>query len=226
MQQFARKRKKRKQNNMKNLFFGDSLTSGENNGGKSYVDYISNSEKVGVSGTTIGEYSIYPVDGNSLLSLIPRNIEKIKKAENIFLEYGINDSSSIITKYIEGYKVTMSFIKAIDYIKQINPKANIYLLSAHNAILGFAKTQTKYLNDVYMKGYMEHKFDAEEWAGAYAGLHHFVFELSKLKIIEMFNNEEEYLDTLDSDKLHPTDEGYQIIASNIKKELYKEWRIA
>ena len=68
---------------MKNLFFGDSLTSGENNDGKSFVEYIPHSEKVGVSGTTIGEYSIYPVDGYSLLSQIPRNIEKIKKAEGV-----------------------------------------------------------------------------------------------------------------------------------------------
>lgn len=214
---------------MRNLFFGDSLTSGDNNNHKSYVDYISDSKKIGISGTTIGEYSIYPVDGNSLLSQIPRYTKEIKEAENIFLEYGINDSTAMLTNYVTGSKVLIDFVKAIDAIKQLNPNAKIYFLTVFGVSNAFGETQTKYLNNEYLKKYCEYKkqsYKPIEWVGVYYGFLGNVIDPSGIECIEMFENDEQYLDNLDEDGLHPNDKGYQIIAENIKKELYKKWNVA
>lgn len=211
---------------MKNLFFGDSLTSGENNNNKSFVDYIPYSEKVGVSGTTIGEYSIYPVDGHSLLSLIPQNIEKIKSADNIFLEYGINDITAAITANTEASKITIAFVKALDYIKQINPKAKIYFLIATNAIETIAKNQCSYLVNDYLRYCYGTEYDYRRYAGTYEGFIEEVVKHAPVEVLDMFSCEEDLSEHLDKDNLHPTDEGYQIIANNLKKELYKEWKIA
>lgn len=81
------------------LFVGDSFTAGENNNFISYVQYIDksyDSTQIGVPGTTIGEYSLYSVDGFSLLSQIDKYKDDISKANTIFLEYGINDISSML----------------------------------------------------------------------------------------------------------------------------------
>ena len=214
---------------MKNLFFGDSLTSGDNNGGKSYVDYISQSEKIGVSGTTIGEYSVYPVDGYSLLSQIHRYVKEIEEAENIFLEYGINDATAAMTAYTRGACMVIDFVKAVDAIKQINPKARLYLLTVTNAQEAVGEAQARYLNEVYMKPYVAHvneRYKGTEWTMMYSGFVRNVFEPSGIKMFNMFESNEEYDKYLDKDGLHPTDKGYQIIANNIKKELYKEWNVA
>ena len=212
---------------MQNLFFGDSMTSGENNGNVSYADYISNSIKIGVSGTTIGEYSIYPVDGNSLLSLIPKHIKEIKEAENIFIEYGINDTTSILVGNVKATQVLVAFVKALDYIKQINPEAKLYFLVAENATISLALSQYKYLRNDYMKNYWsEDAGNAKDWAQLYEEFISVVVSKSDVKIIEMFNNDKEYRDNLDTDGLHPTDKGYRMIAENIKTELYKIWKVA
>lgn len=81
------------------LFIGDSFTAGENNNFISYAQYLDknyDSTQIGVAGTTIGEYSLYLVDGFSLLSQIQRYKDDISKAGTIFLEYGINDISSML----------------------------------------------------------------------------------------------------------------------------------
>ena len=113
-----------------NLFFGDSLTAGENNNNISFVDYVKgNTMNLGISGTTIGEYSIYPVDGNSLLGVINRNQNAIKTSDKIFLEYGCNDVAAIMCGFATIQIVTVSLVKAIDWIKQLNPRCKIYFLA-------------------------------------------------------------------------------------------------
>ena len=74
------------------IFFGDSITAAENcqyNEGYCYLldpAFINEA----ISGTTIGEYSIYPVDGCSLSSIYPET-ESLKCIEEVYLEYGVND---------------------------------------------------------------------------------------------------------------------------------------
>lgn len=207
---------------MKNLFIGDSITSGENNHGISYTDYIPFSEKIGISGTTIGEYSLYPVDGKSLLSIIPQNIDKIKEAENIFLEYGINDVSSISVGNVRPTQVLIAFNKAMDWIKQINPEANLYFLIGYKCLLSLALHNYKYLRCDYMKYYWDKDcIDAKDWANVYVEfLNKVVSPRDDIKIIDMYKNDKEYRDNLDEDDLHPNDNGYRIIANNIQEEIY------
>lgn len=138
-----------------NLFFGDSLTAGENNNDTSFVDYVKgNTMNLGISGTTIGEYSIYPVDGNSLLGVINRNQNAIKYADKIFLEYGCNDVAAIMCGFATIQTVTVSLVKAIDWIKQLNPVCKIYFLALgdEGAINTFAGNECYYLeNDYFSK---------------------------------------------------------------------------
>lgn len=206
---------------MENLFIGDSITSGENNNGISYADYIPFSEKIGFSGTTIGEYSLYPVDGQSLLSVIPQNIDKIKDAENIFLEYGINDTSALIVGNVKATQILVSFVKALDYIKQINPNAKLYFLVGTNALMSLALNNYKYLKNDYMKFYWTDEVgNARDWAQLYQQFVDVVVSQYDITIVEMFKNDKEYRDNLDKDNLHPNDKGYQIIAENIQEEIY------
>lgn len=72
---------------LKLLFIVDSFTIGENNNFTSYVQYLDmtyNSTRLGVPGSTIGEYSLYLVDGFSLLSQIDKYKDGISKAHAIF----------------------------------------------------------------------------------------------------------------------------------------------
>ena len=206
---------------MKNLFFGDSITSGENNNNISYVDYLKNSLKIGVSGTTMGEYSIYPVDGYSLLSQIPRYTKEIKEAKNIFIEYGINDMMSIITGYVRPGNLTITFVKVMDYIRQLNPNAKIYFLSASKAIYPIAKAQKRYIEGKYLVNYYGDFMNPFEYCKSY---NDFVDDVirrdSDVKVIEMFTCEADFEEHIDeNDDLHPDNEGYKIIANNIRKEV-------
>lgn len=66
---------------MKVVFFGDSLTVGEGNKNISFADLAfqdATKVKLCESGSTVGEYSIYPVDGNSLLSKLFQNVRDVK----------------------------------------------------------------------------------------------------------------------------------------------------
>lgn len=197
-----------------NIFFGDSFTAGEMCEEGSFADRIGNSENFGVSGTTIGEYSIYPVDTYSLLSKISDCEYFIRHANNIYLEYGINDVSAILCGFTTVQTVIISFVKAIDWIKQINPTANIIFLSLSkdsNIITLFAKSQCEYLSNDYFKGY-NFQIPYTLWKDIYEDL---IRQVSKrVKVKPMF-------DTIDWDKeigedgLHPNDLGYEHITKNL-----------
>lgn len=206
---------------MKIVFFGDSFTSGENNGNISFTDYISSEFDIcnfGISGTTIGEYSIYPVDGNSLLGNIGKHKNIISTADVICLEYGINDTTSVLCGFATQQQVVISFVKAVDWIRQINPNAKIIFLSLSDdkqVIYEYAQLQVKYLTDDYFNGY-DFYIPSNLWFTTYLEI---IKEISKkCKIINMYINAYS-LDHLSSDNIHPDDYGYQIIAGNIEGQL-------
>lgn len=202
---------------MNTVFLGDSFTSGENNDRVSFVDYFSGiSRNLGISGTTMGEYSIYPVDGYSLLSVIGKNEKVISNADIIVLEYGINDTSAIMCGFVTMQKVIVSFVKALDWIKQINPNATIYFLSLSNSsdiIQLFAYAQCWYLKNDYFKFY-DFDFPASIWRGNYEVL---IEKISKMvTVIPMFDYIE-WDKHIDVDGMHPNNFGYKLIADTLKE---------
>ena len=105
------------------LFFGDSYTSGENNNTVSWVNYIGMHDDYvnnAISGTTMGDYSLYPVKDHDLLHQLYQQTEEIKKADRIVLAYGLNDIAAVATGYTKIINVKVALIKCLDYIKQIN----------------------------------------------------------------------------------------------------------
>lgn len=198
------------------IFFGDSLTEGSNSM-YSFTDFLEPEYDVfnfGISGTTIGEYSIYPVDGHSLLNTY--NTQNIKEADYIFLEYGINDVSSIMCDFTDMNKVLISFVKALDGIKQLNNHAKIYFLSIssnYGIIEQYAECQCKYLSCDYFQDY-DFIFPASIWAGLYQELIDKIGK--KLLIIDMIEDVD-FLDKyLSVDHLHPNARGHKIIAKKIQ----------
>ena len=199
-----------------NLFFGDSLTAGENNNDTSFVDYArGNTMNLGISGTTIGEYSIYPVDGNSLLGVINRYQNAIKNADKIFLEYGCNDVAAIMCGFATVQTVTVSLVKAIDWIKQLNPFCKIYFLALgdEGAISTFAGNECYYLENNYFS-----KFDFKFPVSVFSDIYNKILtNIDKIcDIIYMFDGEVSS-DWLSDDGVHPSNAGHIEIASNINK---------
>lgn len=202
------------------LFFGDSLTAGENSG-VSFVDYLfegSTTYNVAVSGTTIGEYSIYPVDGESLLGQINRHQNLVEKADVIFIEYGSNDVSAIMCGFATLQTVVVSLVKAIDWIKQLNPNAKIVYLAPGNSniIEDRAWAMCHYLEDDYFA-----KFDFKFPESVYAQT--FLKVLDNVRnicdIIYMFDADMEFNDNFISDDgIHPNEYGHIRIAKNIMNQ--------
>jgi lysophospholipase L1-like esterase len=207
---------------MSSIFFGDSITEGSNSA-MNFCQYLSQTQgncfNEGVSGTTIGEYSIYPVDGNSLL-------EKYKKSfylpavDNIFLEYGINDVSAVMCGFTSLQTVIISFIKALDGIKQVNEKADIKFLALatnHDIIYKHSKLQCDYLKNDYFKGY-DFNFPVNICTAYYEQLIEAIGK--KIEIIPMIDDMrffDENAECISNDNLHPNEKGHSIIAENIKK---------
>jgi len=208
---------------MEIVVIGDSVVSGENNNFKSFTNYLpyDNVTKVGVSGTTIGEYSIYPVDGKSLLSQI-RNYEKIiKTADVILLHYGVNDTSALALGNCSSNMFIINYVKAIDYLKQLNPKAKIkFLLMTDCTFVAakYADLHVPYLKE-YLK-YMPIEFNTVSWFRAYG----FVASTIKQKceVISLFDDVDTLIRYLDKDKIHPNDEGYRYIAKLIERKLEED----
>ena len=203
----------------KMLFMGDSLTSGENNSFTSYVQYLDknkcNATRLAVSGTTIGEYSLYPVDGFSLVSQVKRHKMQIASADVIFLEYGVNDASAIIAGNVTYQQVLISFIKALDAIKQTNPEAEIKFLalsSDMDVLFTYARYQHKYLKEDYFKGY-DIVDTKGMWALNYARLMRDIAK--RVEVIPMILDVNQLERYMDRDNIHPNDTGYKKIAEVI-----------
>lgn len=206
------------------LFFGDSFTSGENNNFNGYVEKlkINDYKNYGISGTCIGDYSLYPVGNNNLIDILYTKKEEIEKADIIFLEYGANDISSIICGYTTLNIALIDLVKCLDYIHQTNPECKIYFLSLGNNLKTFALGQINYLKDDYFKSISSLLFSSIEeciskWIYLYNEFLSYVRN-TNVEIIEFptFNKNE-----LDLDNLHPNDNGYNKIADTIKNILNK-----
>jgi len=200
-----------------NIFFGDSITEGANCI-TPFTQLIPFSLNKGVSGTTIGEYSIYPVDGYSLMRKY--DCSEIREADTVFLEYGINDVTAIMCDFITLQKVIVSFVKVLDGIKQVT-NADIKFLSIaepYSVIINkYAALQCDYLSNNYFKEY-DILFPASYWADMY---NQFIKAVSKrLPIIPMIEDAKFFdfeAECMSDDNLHPNDKGHYIIAETIKK---------
>lgn len=205
---------------MKNIIcFGDSILEGSNSKIK-FTDYLQDDNtkivNKGISGTTIGEYSIYPVDGNSLLSIYDKD-DRIKDADTIILEYGINDVTAIMCGFTDFDKVMISFVKALDGIRQLNPKASIKFLSISDdvmSILKYAELQCAYLEEDYFVNY-DFKFPVSKWADIYKYLIDAISH--SVAIIPMMSDTEFIEKFISSDLIHPNEDGHRLIATNISK---------
>lgn len=136
------------------LFFGDSITSAENNNYNGFVEKLGldNYKNYGVSGTCFGSYSLYPVMDNNFIDMIDKHKEEIKQAKYLFIEYGCNDISSIVAKYTTINHVKIDIIKSLDYIKQLNSDIKIFfILLGDKNINTFARGQCIYLSHDYLK---------------------------------------------------------------------------
>lgn len=202
----------------RNIFFGNSFTEGEGNCGISFVDYLDkNCRNLGVSGTTMGSYSIYPVDGYCLLERLHHFTKLIRDADNVFLEYGINDVASLMCDFATMVQVKVAFIKAIDYIKQVNPRCNIYFLSVSensNIIKQYAELQCDYLANDYFNGY-DFIFPASRWYSLYTEIIDAV--KVKVEVIPMIDDILFFKSFMSADKVHPNGNGYSRIAEKLNK---------
>lgn len=212
---------------MKTTFFGDSLTAGECNDSRSFVKFFAEENKeiekgiLAISGTTIGEYSVYPVDGDSFLSVLYRNRSVVEEADVIVIEYGINDVSSLFLGNVTMTQVLISVVKALDYISQVNPKAKIYWLKPiadRHLIEEFAKHHVKYLYEDYLHGIYTANNDAPfRWADLYERVFHLISRL--VPVIAGISDLPELKDLFASDYIHFNDKGHQKLARVLEKEI-------
>ena len=203
------------------LFFGDSITSGENNNFNGFVEKLNNKECVnlGVSGTCLGDYSLYPVGKNNLIDLVIKEKDKIKDADIIFVEYGSNDISSVLLNYTNINNCLIELIKAVDSISQINDNARLYFVSLGENKKRFAKGQVDYLKNDYFKNLDKALFNDikeedlyDKWLGDYNFFDFFVKKCIKNVIdLPLLDDSE-----IDKDNMHPNDKGYTKISKFIE----------
>lgn len=204
---------------MKALFYGDSITEGYNNNGVSFVDKLGiffPCKKFGVSGTTIGEYPIYPVDGYSLISQITGSKTELIDADIVFLEYGINDCSAVCLNKINLVSILIDFRRSLDLIHQINPQCKVIFLSVGSplAIKDIAESQVSYLQDYF--GNIANTVDNYYWVRVYNLIIKYVQTFVDF-VCPMFLDSQDLLSIIDTDGIHPNDDGYSLIADNIVK---------
>ena len=213
---------------MRYLFIGDSFTEGQNNSGKGYAHYMNeyiDGEVLidGISGTTVGSYSIYPVNRYSLLSRLDRIDYKVSLADVIVLEFGINDISAVTAGNATYRQVLLAFISAIDAIRQLNPKASLYILhlGGDDVIRAASRFNACYMNREYFSKYPV-RVTERKWARLYRRL---VRDLCSFSLwpVRMFRNAEEYTQHMDVDRLHPNAAGYKIVARNVVPCIASTW---
>lgn len=205
---------------MKNVvFIGDSLTSGENNNFRSYAHIVKektnyNVSVLGVSGACFGDYSIYPVK-DTLFTLVDTNTEVIRDADYLFIEFGINDTAAVAMRYVDINKVYISIVRAVDYIKQLNKDIKLTFLLV-DATKEYSSKYLEYLKYDYFKDYptFSKLIDYDvwyKWDLTYKNIRQFISKSFDLILI----NEGVKSEYLDADNIHPTEEGYAIIADSI-----------
>ena len=185
------------------IVFGDSYTTGENNNNVSFADYLG-IEKHGVSGSCLGNYSIYPVNGCFLTEQHDCN-------DTILIQYGINDAASLVTGYVTVETVKIAIAKTYDLLKD----KDVYFLELTESfrdLVDFSRRYAEYLTQDYLKDLCEIKtYDFLKCYMLFCQLMR-----KKFKVLYLLPDKfKEY----DTDSIHPTDKGYRIIAENIKKQL-------
>lgn len=207
---------------MHTLFLGDSFTAGEG-ASSSFTKHLKFSNwNFGFSGTTMGEYSIYPVDGHSLVSQVDRLQRYIESSDIIFLEYGINDATALTCGFCDRIKVMVSFVKAIDRIKQLNKNAKIYfLVLSHDTFIidKYAQLQCNYLTSDYFHGY-DFNIPKTVWAQNYTKIVDIVKQ--RCDVISMIDDKCFLNLHLSDDKVHPNDYGYKLIAEKLNRYIVSE----
>lgn len=206
---------------MKLVFYGDSLTSGENNSFISYVDKLRDKFpsneiiKFGVSGTTTGEYSLYPVEGDSLISQLHRTVLTFKDCDLIFLEYGINDVSAIVCGKTSLTNVLLEFRKCVDFIRQNNSRCKIIFLTVADVSL-MSELQYKYLSEDYLADVRDLVYiDYSSWSKIYISICSFAKKLCDY-VFELYPVGLDMRNFMDTDNLHPNDAGYDEISKHIE----------
>lgn len=199
------------------LFFGDSITAGEGAFAKvNFTDFFKRDAlNLGVSGTTIGRYSPYPTDDYCLLNMVQRHKKEIKEHNIIFLEYGINDTTAIMCGMASFECVIVSVIKAVDYIKQINPECEVYFLRFSDKPeieKKLAEVQCEYLKNVYFKDFDFNNFPASVWLKYYSDL---ILKISKMLPVFPMLSDVKWEDIISEDGLHPNITGHAFIYENI-----------
>lgn len=213
---------------MRILFLGDSLTSAENNNYEGFVEKLRLQffENKGVSGSTIGDYSLYPVGNTDLLSSTFKYRDIIAESDYLFIEYGINDIASATVGYTTNNYIYITLNKCIDNIYQINKDIKIiYLLPTlePKVLSEIAKSQYTYL-----KEYLDEKIVGDEddfiksFRDNYSSFAVFITK-KKLDILTLIDDVDTYRNYLDVDMIHPNDKGYQIMADKLRKELAKRY---
>lgn len=202
------------------VFIGDSMTSGENNGCKSYAHYFQEMNKdynvtiLGVSGSCFGNYSIYPVE-SSLYTMIDKNEDILYKADLIVIEFGLNDAASISLGYVDPLKVYISINRAVDYIKQISSAKLLFILAVNPESIQFTDylfNYTTYLNTEYLlQGINCQLLNLDT---AYRCVYSFIHQ--NFNLITM---DKALYDNLDVDNIHPNDKGYKKFAERLTNYL-------
>ena len=206
---------------MTTIFFGDSLTAGTNCD-KKYTDFIPEGWGVhnhAISGTTIGDYSIYPVDGYSLLDRIDKYKSQVELADTIFIEYGSNDVSAIMCGFASEQMVIVSLVKALDWIKQLNPKAEIiFLIPGDEEVVWYlATSMCNYLEHDYF-GKFNFKFPVSKYVYIFMNL---LKEVEKVcKVMYMFYTTMLNENYISDDNIHPNEKGHRHIAQNIIEQYH------
>jgi len=208
------------------LFFGDSLTSGENNHSKSYVSYLNVADhclNFGVSGTTIGDYSLYPVESNDLLNLLYKNRLFLRTADVVFLEYGINDITSVAVGYARLIDVVVALNKCVDFIKQMNPSCRVVFIVPTwdlSTISVLAHSQFEYIQTYLDSSFYNKDEFKKVWIENYKAFAKFAFKMFGEKNFMTLILSKSFMDYyISEDGIHPTDFGYQIIADCIKRQM-------
>lgn len=186
------------------IVYGDSYTSGEDNNGVSFADYLKVA-KCGVSGSCLGEYSIYPVYNGSFVSLY-QNCQK-----TVLLEYGVNDAASLVAKYVDMHKIKIAVAQAADLL-QNNDVYFLALTRSQRDLKSFCDRYADYLNNEYLRDLCV--VQSEDYQNSYEN---FVAVMQK-KFKTLYMLPDGFQD-FSADGIHPTNKGHKTIATYLQKQL-------
>ena len=199
--------------------------TGDNNGGRGIFYYCQkhypNAHMEGCSGTTFGEYSLYPVDGESLSCMVTQSEAFKYRRDIVVLEYGVNDASSVCAGNVSMEIVLNTFRKCVDKIRQLFPNCEIvFLRLSDEAMRSEAAGQISYLKDDYLSdvfSVMGVNVSNTNWANRWEWAYKTIVELAELlcdRSISIMNPA-----LISEDGMHPSESGYIDIAQTVHAAL-------